>query len=147
MSFTIIIQQNTSPKHKLTKSLTTITTLTGTLREDTSIIDPVIRVQASESSLVTANYCTISSFGRSYFITDIRSLRNGIIELSLHCDVLSSFASQIKSNQAIIYRQENQWNLYLNDGVFKSYQNPQVITRPFPNGFNTTEFVLAVAGS
>ena len=147
MSFTIVIQQNKSPKHQLTKSLTIITTLTGTLREDTSIIDPVIRVQASESSLVTANYCTISSFGRSYFITDIRSLRNGIIELSLHCDVLSSFASQIKSNQSIIYRQENQWNLYLNDGVFKSYQNPQVITRPFPNGFNTTEFVLAVAGS
>ena len=147
MSFTIVIQQNKSPKNQLTKSLTTITTLTGTLREDTSIIDPVIRVQASESSLIAANYCTISSFGRSYFITDMRSLRNGIIELSLHCDVLSSFASQIKSNTAIIYRQENQWNLYLNDGVFKTYQNPQVITRSFPNGFNTTEFVLAVAGS
>lgn len=147
MSFTIVIQQNTSPKNQLTKSLTTITTLTGTLREDTSIIDPVIRVQSSESSLINANYCTISSFGRSYFITNITSLRNGVLELSLHCDVLSSFASQIKSNNAIIYRQENQWNLYLNDGVFKTYQNPQITTKPFPNGFDTTEFVLAVAGS
>lgn len=147
MAFSITIQRNLSPKNQFTKQLETIATLSGTLREETSIINPSIRIAASESSIATANYCTIPSFGRSYFITNIISLRNGIIELSLHCDVLSSFASQIKSNPAIIYRQENQWNLYLNDGVFKSYQNPQVITRPFPNGFNTTEFVLAVAGS
>lgn len=146
MAFSITIQRNSSPKNQFTKQLTTIATLSGTLRDGTSLVNPSILIEASESSMATANYCTIPSFGRSYFITDIVSVRNGLLELSLHSDVLSSFASQIKSNSAIIYRQENQWNLYLNDGVFKSYQNPQVITVPFPQGFTTTEFVLAVAG-
>jgi len=30
--------------------------------------------------------------------------------------------------------------------VFKQYQNPIIATQPFPNGFNTYEYVLVVAG-
>ena len=48
---------------------------------------------------------------------------------------------------AIVKRQENRWNLYLDDGSFKVYQNPMVLTKAFPQGFTTQEFVLAVAGS
>lgn len=147
MAFTVALQSNTSPKNQLDKSISGVLSVSGTLKEGTSVIDPVILVQAPLSTLVNANYMTISAFGRSYFITDIRSIRNDLVEISGHVDVLSTYAAGIRGNNAIIYRQENDWNLYLDDGSFQIYQNPSVLTRPFPSGFSTLEFVLAVAGS
>lgn len=147
MSFNITLQTNASEKNKLTKDITDLATLTGTLKNGTSIIDPVISFEGDLSSFVNCNYMTIPTFGRSYFVNDIRSIRNNVYEISAHVDVLSSFATQIKNNTAIVRRQENQWNLYLNDGVFKTYQNPEIITKAFPSGFTKQEFVLAVAGS
>ena len=147
MAFTVALQSNFSPKNQLDKSVSGVLSVSGTLKEGTSVIDPVILVQAPLSTLVNANYMTISAFGRSYFITDIRSIRNDLVEISGHVDVLSTYAAGIRGNNAIIYRQENDWNLYLDDGSFQIYQNPSVLTRPFPSGFSTLEFVLAVAGS
>ena len=145
--FDINFQINHSEKNKLDKSITDIITLNGVLKNETSIIDPVILIEADLTTLVNCNYMTIPVFGRSYFVTNIRSIRRNLVEVSAHVDVLSSFASQIRNNVAIVRRQENNWNLYLNDGVFKVYQNPMVLTREFPNGFSTFEFVLAVAGA
>lgn len=147
MSFSILLQRNTSELNKLDKTLTTITTLTGTLKTETSIIDPVIIVEGALSDLKTCNYCTIPEFGRSYFVNNIRSIRNNLIELSCHVDVVSTYKSQIRSQFAIVHKQENNWNLYLNDGSFKCYQNPIVLTKKFSNGFTTPSFVMAVAGS
>lgn len=145
---TIVIQTNSSEREKLDKTLNDIATLTGTLRAETSIIDPVIMVSGSTlAALRAANYMTIPDFGRSYFITGIRSIRNGLVELSGHVDVLSSFKTQIRANRAITSRQENRNNLYLNDGSLRAYQDPYVITTAFPNGFTTQSYVLAVAGS
>lgn len=147
MAFNILLQTNTSEKNKLTKTLSTLATVSGTLKQETSIIDPVFMVEANLTDLVNCNYVTISAFDRSYFVNNIRSIRTGIVELSCHVDVLSSFAGEIRANTAIIRRQEKNWNLYLNDGTFKVYQNPVVLTKAFPSGFTTQEFVLAVAGS
>lgn len=147
MSFSILLQRNTSELNKLDKTLTTITTLTGTLKTETSIIDPVIIVEGMLSDLKTCNYCTISEFGRSYFVNNIKSIRNNLIELTCHVDVVSTYKSQIRSQFALVRKQENNWNLYLNDGSFKCYQNPIVLTKKFSNGFTTPSFVMAVAGS
>lgn len=146
MAFNIILQTNNSENNRVTKDLTDISTITGTLRDECSIIDPVILIEGDLSLYTGCNYCTIPTFGRSYFINNIRSIRNNLFEISCHVDVLSSFATQIKANKAIVIRQEENWNLYLNDGVFKVYQNPQVLTKAFPRGFSTQSFVLAVAG-
>lgn len=146
MSFSIVLQTNNSDKIQLDKSITDLQTLTGTLRNQSSITDPVILIAVDAGSLTACNYCTISEFGRSYFINNIVSVRNGLSEIHCHCDVLSSFAAGIRSNTAIVRRQENNWNLYLNDGTFKIYQNPEIITKPFPSGFSTQQYVLAVAG-
>ena len=147
MSFNITLQINSSEKNKLDKEITDIATVSGVLKEDTSIIDPVIKIECDLSDYVNCNYITIPEFGRKYFVNNIRSVRNGLVEFSCHVDVLSSFADSIRTNKAIIKRQENNWNLYLNDGTFKVYQNPMVLTKAFPSGFTTQEFVLAVAGS
>lgn len=147
MAFNIILQKNMSEKNCVTKELTNIATLSGVLKADTSIIDPVIIVEVNLANYINCNYMTIPTFGRSYFVNNIKSIRNGLVELSAHVDVLSSFATALKTNNAIIHRQAIKWNLYLNDGSFRVYQNPNVLTREFPSGFSTQEFVLAVAGS
>lgn len=147
MAFNIVLQRNNSEMNKISKSVEDIFTVSGVLKEETSIIDPVIKIECDLAAVTACNYLSIPAFGRSYFITNIRSVRNGLVEFSCHVDVLSSFASAIKENTAIVKRQENNWNLYLNDGSFKVYQNPKVLTKAFPSGFTTQELVLAVAGS
>ena len=147
MSFSITLQVNNSERNSVTKKVSDIMTVSGELKTETSIIDPVIMIECDLSAVTGCNYMTIPTFGRSYFVNNISSIRTGLVEFSCHVDVLSSFAEQIKKNTAIVRRQENNWNLYLNDGSFKVYQNPIVLTKAFPSGFTTQEFVLAVAGS
>lgn len=147
MSFSIVLQQNNSERNKVDKDLTDILTVTGELKSETSIVDPVIMIECDLSDVANVNYMTISAFGRSYFVNNIRSIRNGIVEFTCHVDVITTYAAEIRANSAIVRRQENTWNLYLNDGSFKVYQNPLVLTKEFPSGFSTQEFVLAVAGS
>ena len=146
MSFAVTLQVNSSPKNQLDKSLANVLAVTGNLKEDSSVVDPIILVQAPLSTIANANYMTIPAFGRTYFITDMISVRNSLVEIHAHCDVLTTYAAAIRGNNAIIYRQENDWNLYLDDGSFQVYNNPSVLTRPFPSGFSTLEFILAVAG-
>ena len=141
---------NNSEPERITKELQTLATMTGSLKDGTSVINPTIMLQgtpATVQQIVASNYLHIPDFGRYYFIRDVSSVRTNLWEISCHVDVLQTYSTQIKAQTAIIQRQENKWNLYLNDGSFKVYQNPIVLTKPFPNGFTTNEFVLAIAGS
>lgn len=147
MSFQILLQVNNSEKNRLDKDVATISTLNGVLKNETSIINPIILVEGDLSSYVNCNYMQIPVFGRSYFVSNIRSIRRNLFEITAHVDVLSTYKSSIRNNRAIVRRQENHWNLYLNDGVFRVYQNTMILTKDFPSGFSTQEFVLAVAGS
>lgn len=143
----INLQSNASEKNKVDKDITNILTLSGTLRQETSVLDPVILIEGSEETILTANYLTIPDFGRSYFITGFRSIRKGLIEISCHVDVLYSYKDTLRQQKAIIKRNTSNWNLYLNDGSLTTYQDPYVLTEPFPAGFTGQTFVLAVAGS
>ena len=146
MSFDVVVQENKSETIKLTKSLITLGTYTGELKDSSSIINPHILLEADLVNLISANYLTIPTFGRSYFINDIITVRTNLVEVTCHVDVLSSFATYIRQNKGIIFRQENDWNLYLNDGVLEVYQNPIVTTHEFPHGFDGQSYVLALAG-
>jgi hypothetical protein len=145
--FNIVLSVNSSEKNKMDKAITPIATLSGTLKETTSIIDPVIIIEGNLSDYTGCNYMTIEAFGRSYFVNNIKSVNNGLIEITAHVDVLSTYKNAIRRNRAIIRKQEHAWNLYLNDGSLRVYQDPEVIVKTFPSGFTKMEFVLAVAGS
>ena len=146
MAFDILLQKNNSEDNKVTKDLTLIATLNGVLKSETSLLDPTFIIEAELSTVAGCNYLTVADFGRSYFIKDIRSLRNNLVEIRCHVDVLMSFAEEIKANYGIVRRQESDWNLYLNDGVLKVYQNPIVTTHAFPSGFSGESYILALAG-
>ena len=145
MAFDIILYQNMSEKNKLDKDIQFPLTITGTLKNDCSIINPVILAAITANAASSYNYIYIASFNRYYYINDAISIRDGITELHCSVDVLMSFKTEILNNSAIIERSETEWNLYLNDGSFKTYANNIVLTKAFPSGFTTMNFVLAVA--
>lgn len=149
MSFNIRIMVNNSASNVAEKDFTTIDTLTGTLRNETSVTNPTIRIEADVNTIAESNYFYIPQFHRYYFMKDIRSIRNGLVEISGHCDVLTTAykLGNLNDCMGITKKQQTKWNLYINDGSFKVYQNPIVTTELFPNGFTTFQYVLAVAGS
>lgn len=144
--FDVIIQRNNSEDIHVDKNLTTLQTFSGELRDSCSIVDPVILFEEPVTSFASANYMTISTFGRSYFIREIVSVAANLTEVRAHVDVLTSFKTEIRANSGIVLRQEKDWNLYLADDVIRIYQNPIVHTMAFPQGFSGSSYVLLVAG-
>lgn len=144
--FDIILMQNSDPINKITKNPTTVSgaAYTGQLVEGTSVSNPDILVESA--TLPGGNYAHIPAFGRYYYITGIDSEHNGLWRIHMHVDVLKSYESQILANTAVIARSSDTFNLYLEDSRYKAYADPIVVTRVFPSGFNTFQYVLAMLG-
>lgn len=145
----VLLYTNESDNKKVGKSLSLQATINGTLREGCSIVDPIIQFSDSvvnNAIAAASNYAKIADFGRYYYITDIICVGK-FWEVHMHCDVIESFQTQIKALDAVVARQENKYNLYLRDGYFKTYANSHISCEPFPNAFDTQEFILAVSGS
>lgn len=138
---------NLSDKIVVDKNITQIgNDHTGTLREDCSVIDPVISIEnINASDIPICNYAYIAEFARYYYINNI-VCRGKLFELHMHVDVLMSYKGDIRTNNAVISRQENKWNLYLQDGVFKEQANPHYQIIKFPSGFSSFNYILAVSG-
>lgn len=152
MSFTIKLQNNHSAKNRIGKDINDIRTLTGTLRDGCSIINPKILIRMDDvSDLKNCNYMTISEFGRKYFITDIVSVTHNTIEVSGHVDVLETYKDEIDKNTAIIARQSSTafGNTYLDDSLLATYQDTYVVSYNFPQKFakGDNNLILAVAGA
>lgn len=145
----VILYTNSSPDNAISKTLAQISTNEFVFKESSSILTPVIRLSGlNVADLKDCNYMYIDDLARYYYITNIQTVRNNLIEVSGRVDPLTSFKDQILSNTAIISRNEQAWNLFINDGVLKTYQNPQIATSNFTTGFTKSNpsIVLAVAG-
>lgn len=141
----VTLYKNTSEKAKVGKTLTSASAHTGTLREGCEVVNPTIIVEWD--NLSDFNYMYIPEFHRYYFITGITSVKKGLWQIDGHCDVLESYKEQIKTQKAVVERQEQKYNLYLNDPDWRIYRNKQVLTRTFPDGFlDTGVYYLTVVG-
>lgn len=149
MSFTVMLYKNESPVEKIGKTLSdSITVSDVVLKKDTSILKPVLLTNDARD-VYEYNYMYIEEFGRYYFIDDIVSVNNNLWEISAHVDVLETYKAAILSNQAVIRRQTNKFNTYLNDPEWKVYADENVVAYKFTaSGFaKSLKFVLAVAGA
>lgn len=146
MSFEIQFMNNKDEVNKIDKNPISIITLNGTLKAQTSLVNPAVLIE-SENVFIDANYAYIPIFKRYYYITDIMSIRNNLWQVSLHCDVLKTFSEGILGSNAIIARQENVYNLRLDDGSYKCYSDPLIVTKLFPKGFDTQSYIFAVLGN
>ena len=149
MSLTVKLHHNSSPDNKISKSLDAGLSMNCVLKEESSILKPTIIIEAATPP-ITYNYMYIQDLQRYYFIDDIVSKNNKIWEITGHVDVLETFKNGILNQSAVIRRQENNYNLYLNDPDFMTYNNDIIQTKKFSNtaGFNKTlNYILVVNGS
>lgn len=148
----IQLKYNNQPMNKISKSLSQVVTLNGTLREESSIVDPVILVEYADP--LTANYAYIPAFRRYYYIKEATVFRDNLVEgvhhtlwrLELHTDVLMTFSEGILGSPCIISKSTNYYDMYLNDDEFKCRQNNLFGYQRFPKGFNDEHgsYVVAV---
>lgn len=146
----IKMQKCLSENEKLEKTIVDVAEFSGILRSGTSIIDPVILVDGNVSTYADCNYCYIPEFDRYYFIKNItQSKTMGLFEISCHVDVLYTYRNQIRSQKAVVARNRNLYNMYLNDGQFRTYQNSITKVLAFPNSFSRSDncYILVTNGS
>ena len=124
--FNVTFYQNNSEPNKVDKELREIVTLSGVLKDETSIVNPTILI---ESNTIIGNYVYIPTFNRYYYITDIVSFRNKLWQVSLKCDVLMSFRNDIRKNNALVARQQYEYNMYLKDPLMEVYSDTFTITK------------------
>lgn len=153
MSSTVKLYKNITSQETINKQpyLTQIEELTGEFRDNIDILNPVITVQLTNTTTAAkimseCNYVYITAFSRYYYVTGIRAVSNNVVELSCRVDVLYSWKTPILEQVVLVARNERQYSLYLDDGILKLYNNPNITTIEFPSGFSAEEFILAVAG-
>lgn len=106
----------TADKRALSKSTSDIGTVTCKLKQGTSIIDPIVIIgKISATNIRRFNYAYISDFGRYYFVNDIVEAPANQLEISMHVDVLRTYASDIRGISTLILRQENVFSPYFVD--------------------------------
>lgn len=151
MSFTVNLYKTGSEKTALTKTMLagSLKSYTGTLLNNSNVVDPNILLHVAADDIASYNYMDISAFGRKYFITEVTALTADTCMVSGHVDVLSTYADQIRAHTALIARQENKYNLYLDDNLFKVDSRTIIQTINFKNGGYFTDSpscVLVVSG-
>lgn len=149
---TITLYQNLSENNRVDKNIQEIETVTGTLRGSSSVLNPSFKIETTNESIVWVNYIYVHEWGRYYFVNDILSVRNGLWDFKCHVDVLSTYKNHIRNLSGIIARQENLYNLYLDDDKFLVDAQRIVWTKAFPNRVapgtdsGALSFIVTIAG-
>ena len=103
-------------KRALSKSASEIDTVTCKLKQGTSIINPIVIIgKISAKNIHRFTYAYIPDFGRYYFVNDIVESPANQLEVSMHVDVLRTYASDIRGISTLILRQENVFSPYFVD--------------------------------
>lgn len=138
-------------RHKLHKTLTSIHNCVGSLREECSIINPIILLETAEATACRANYLEITDLDiqRYYFIKDWIMYRTGILEVHAELDPLMTFADEIAALEVTVERNEFDSDAYLVDENYKIDAYSNYVTIDFPNGFdaNNDSYVLMTVGA
>lgn len=146
MSASIKIGYTDDPRIKLSKSITWLKELSGDFKTGCDVMSPTVLLSGKARDFKNCNYMYIPDFGRYYYITDIAAVAGNMTQISGEVDVLKTYDQEIRNCPGIIGRNQEEWNLYINDGVFKCYQKDITGHKLFPSGFTNYHNILIVAG-
>ena len=137
---------NTSEKNKINKAITNGITLSGSLKNESNIVNPSITINIDNPTIY--NYAYIPDFNRYYFITNYISLRTGIWQINLKSDVLMSFKDSILSSEVLINKTETKGkNNYLSGSNWVNNCKTKTDILTFPNGLlDDGKYILITAG-
>lgn len=143
MKMFIDLYNNESPANKINKNITLLRTLTGDLRGETNVVNPIVRVFAS--TFPNFNYAGIPNFNRYYYLRDLRQVRSGIWELSLESDPLMSF--NLSDVAGVIVEGKNDGSDYLEHRHFVRNVKTKTNILNFSGGLlENGEYILITAG-
>lgn len=147
----LVLYKTKSANNKLNKSLTDKKKIEGTLRQESSIKNPIITINSADNNLNLAdyNYAYIKKFNRYYFIKDYDSVRTHLLRLYLRRDVLYTYREEIRNCEAIVVHQDDDKNTkatiktkytnkMMNDGTYPVAVNRQTKIINFENGDDTS---------
>lgn len=157
MSFTIELGHMGNSAKRVNKTFKSSYSLSGVLKEQCSIKDPVITIKIGDSEkikvpdITTCNYAYIKNFNRYYYITDFVSVRNTLLEIHMHEDVLKSFEKQIYDQEVIVQRMQGTsqytWDIY--DPNVYHYCDDKTVIRKLKSDDGFTKegsYVMVTAG-
>lgn len=152
---------NSAETHKVDKTsdLVLVAELDGTLRNNCDILSPIITLQlpfapnsliededaelvedadgqlleseTSEGKVLEFNYAYIPQFHRYYFVSSIGTGANGLYVVSLSVDVLMSFKDYFLQLDAVIERNEFEYDALIDD-ISASYKMSDEVTFQTP---------------
>ena len=138
---------NTSDNRTINKSLTSGLTISGNLREESSIINPIITIKSD--ALIRENYAYIPETQRYYYIVNKESIRTGIWRLHMKVDPLMSFKRDILALSVVVSKQSAITNgdEYIDDGSLVTDNQLFKTVYKFADGFNdNAQYILITAG-
>lgn len=141
------LMYNLSDARCINKKLVDAQAFTGQMRDEVSIMNPVVRIEVE--SIPRFNYAYIPELERYYMIDDITVYREGIVDISMSVDVLMSFKRDILSSIAVVDKQSMIQNgdEYIDDGSLVTDNLMFTTITEYSAGFNdAVEYVLIVAG-
>ena len=144
----ITLYKTSEENNKIDKTLSEPYNMTGSLRNESSVIRPSILVEIENPT--NYNYMYIPDFGRYYFIKEMTSVRTNLWRLDCEVDVLKSYANEIKTLTVIIDKNKDysRTNQYLDDGSFIIENKNTIEIKNFNSGFNDeASYVLVTAGA
>lgn len=134
----IYFYKTSSESNRLEKVLENATILTGSLKSNFDLINPVTQVT---TNILDFNYCYIPFLKRYYFIDKIEIARTNLYTLYLKLDVLQTYKEQIKELKVVL--SGSQSNPYYRNYIDGVDVRTDYETHMFENNFNENgEIVL-----
>lgn len=126
-------------------------TVTGTLKDPCSVMNPTFRLNRGVLDSVpdTSNYAYIALFSRFYYVRDVRWV-GGFWEMSLEVDVLASYRSQIGSSSHYILRTDSttDFNPMITDTMYPATNDIDLfqysITSCFVQNINNGIYIVGI---
>lgn len=107
---------NQSDNRAVTKNLTYLGYGDCAIKGECSILSPTFTITGmSDSTMSKFNYVYIPDWGRYYYVDNITAVLGKSFEISCYVDVLKTYASQIRSLNGFVRRQEFEYNDYIPD--------------------------------
>lgn len=128
---TVIFYSVEKKKNSTKQPTETGTTFTIELKENTSVLNPILIMTASTTGFPAPftpthfNYAFIPNFGRYYYITDVQYVL-GHWEFSLVVDVLASFKTAIGNQSVYIERSAYESNGDIIDNLYPAKTDVQI---------------------
>lgn len=113
--------------------------LTLHFKDESEIINPTIYIARDTVNMNhTINYLYVEDLHRYYFINEVILERQRYV-LHCHVDALTTYQNTLYNQSAIIERNAERYNMYLDDSEVLLFNMTRTETFKWDNGFDVTE--------